>query len=45
MASSRVLSHRVPITVEAGFCVEALEEALSKRGGEDWCRCSVTALQ
>jgi hypothetical protein len=28
----RVLSHRVSITMEAGFCVEALEEALSKHG-------------
>jgi putative transposase len=26
----RVLSHRVSITMEAGFCVEALEEALGK---------------
>ena len=26
----RVLSHRVSITMEAGFCVEALEEALAK---------------
>lgn len=28
----RVLSHRVSITMEAGFCVEALEEALAKHG-------------
>jgi len=28
----RVLSHRVSITMEAGFCVEALEEALGKYG-------------
>jgi putative transposase len=30
--SRRVLSHRVSITMEAGFCVEALEEALVKHG-------------
>jgi putative transposase len=30
--SQRVLSHRVPITMEAAFCVEALEEALAKHG-------------
>ena len=28
----RVLSHRVSITMEAGFCIEALEEALAKHG-------------
>ena len=28
----RVLSHRVSITMEADFCVEALEEALAKHG-------------
>ena len=28
----RVLSHRVSITLEAGFCIEALEEALAKHG-------------
>ena len=28
----RVLSHRVSITMEAGFCVEALEEAIGKYG-------------
>ena len=28
----RVLSHRVSITMEAGFCVEALEEAFGKYG-------------
>ena len=28
----RVLSHRVSITWEAGFCVEALEEAVGKFG-------------
>jgi putative transposase len=31
-ASRRVLSHRMSITMEADFCVEALEEALSKYG-------------
>ncbi len=31
-SSRRVLSHRVSITMEAGFCVEALEEALAKYG-------------
>src|SRR5664279_252563 len=31
----RVLSHRVSITMEAGFCVEALEEALAKHGKPD----------
>jgi putative transposase len=30
--SRRVLSHRVSITMEAAFCVEALEEALEKHG-------------
>jgi len=30
--SRRVLSHRVSITMDAGFCVEALEEALAKHG-------------
>jgi len=30
--SRRVLSHRVSITLEADFCVEALEEALAKHG-------------
>src|SRR5271167_1449713 len=30
--SRRVLSHRVAITMEADFCVEALEEALAKHG-------------
>jgi len=28
----RVLSHRVSITMEAGFCIEALEEAVCKHG-------------
>ena len=31
-ASRRVLSHRVSITMEADFCVAALEEALAKHG-------------
>jgi putative transposase len=30
--SRRVLSHRVSITMEAAFCVEALEEAVMKHG-------------
>jgi putative transposase len=30
--SRRVLSHRISITMEADFCVEALEEALAKHG-------------
>jgi putative transposase len=30
--SRRVLSHRVSITMEAAFCVEALEEALANHG-------------
>ncbi|VFU10929.1 transposase [Methylocella tundrae] len=30
--SRRVLSHRVSITIEADFCVEAVEEALAKYG-------------
>lgn len=30
--SRRVLSHRISITMEAGFCIEALEEALIKHG-------------
>jgi putative transposase len=30
--SRRVLSHRVSITMEADFCIEALEEALAKHG-------------
>lgn len=32
VASRRVLAHRVSITMEAAFCVEALEEALVKHG-------------
>lgn len=32
VASRRVLSHRLSITMEAAFCVEALEEALAKHG-------------
>ena len=31
-ASRRVLSHRVSITMEADFCVEALEEAFARYG-------------
>ncbi len=31
-ASRRVLPHRVPISMEADFCIEALEEALAKHG-------------
>ena len=30
--SRRVLAHRVSITMEAAFCVEALEEALARHG-------------
>ncbi len=30
--SRRVLAHRVSITMEAGFCIEALEEALTRNG-------------
>ena len=30
--SRRVLSHRVSITMEADFCIEALEEALARHG-------------
>jgi putative transposase len=30
--SRRVLSHRVSITMETGFCIEALEEAMVKHG-------------
>src|SRR5208283_5845882 len=30
--SRRVLAHRVSITMEADFCVEALEEALARHG-------------
>ena len=33
--SRRVLSHRVSITMEAAFCIEALEEALIKHGKPD----------
>lgn len=32
VASRRVLAHRVSITMEASFCVEALEEALASYG-------------
>jgi len=31
----RVLSHRVSITMEADFCVEALEEAIAKHGAPE----------
>jgi hypothetical protein len=31
-SSLRVLSHRVSISMEADFCIEALEEALAKHG-------------
>ncbi|WP_249641176.1 DDE-type integrase/transposase/recombinase, partial [Bradyrhizobium japonicum] len=30
--SRRVLAHRVSITMEAAFCVEAVQEALAKHG-------------
>lgn len=30
--SRKVLAHRVSITMEADFCVEALEEALARYG-------------
>jgi len=33
--SRRVLAHRVSITMEAAFCVEALEEALARHGKPD----------
>jgi putative transposase len=33
--SSRVLSWRLPITMEAVFCVETLEDALARRGKPD----------
>ena len=33
--SRRVLAHRVSITMEADFCIEALEEALAKRSKPD----------
>ena len=32
VATRRVLAHRVSITMEAAFCVEALEEALARHG-------------
>ena len=31
-ASRRVLSHRVSISMDASFCVEALQEAFSRHG-------------
>ena len=34
--SRRVLAWRLSITMEAGFCIEALEEALSKHGKGAW---------
>ena len=34
-ASRRVLSWRLSITMEAGFCVEALEDALAKHGNPE----------
>jgi putative transposase len=30
--SRKIISHRVSITMEAGFCIEALEEALARHG-------------
>ena len=33
--SRRVLAHRVSITMEADFCIEALEEALARHGKPD----------
>jgi putative transposase len=33
--SRRVLSWRLSITMEAAFCVEALEDALARRGKPD----------
>ena len=33
--SRRVLAHRVSITMEADFCIEALEEAPARRGKPD----------
>ena len=33
--SRRVLAHRISITMEADFCVEALEEAIAKYGAPD----------
>jgi putative transposase len=41
VATRRVLAHRVSITMEATFCVEALEEALARHGD----RRHVTAVQ
>ena len=35
VASRRLLAHRVSITMEAAFCIEALEEALAKHGRPD----------
>src|ERR1700680_3724994 len=36
--SRRVLSWRVSITMEAAFCVEALEDALARHGNPDICK-------
>src|SRR5690606_1093182 len=35
-ASRRVLSHRVSVTMDVSFCLEALEEAFSKYGKPDY---------
>lgn len=35
LASRRVLSHGVSITMEAGFCVEAIKETLAKHGNPE----------
>jgi putative transposase len=34
-ASRRVLAHRVSISMDASFCVEALQEALAKYGAPE----------
>jgi putative transposase len=39
--SRRVLSHRVSITMEAEFCIEALQEALAKHGKPESFRSGV----
>ena len=36
-ASRRVLSHRVSISMDASFCLEALEEAFAKHGQPEIC--------
>jgi putative transposase len=44
--SRRVLSHRVSITMEADFCVEALEEALARYGKPGMsARCKASSRQ